>query len=551
MKNSKFLQKTFFLLVAGISLSALQACEEKDEPVLAPSIDREDMIESVDLGLPSGTRWASCNIGASSPEEYGDYFAWGETTVKGDYSWQTYQWCNGTYESMSTDCVDSIELNQQYDAALAKWGEQWRMPTMVDFKELTTECTWTWTTQNGVKGYEVKGTNGNSIFLPAAGCRRDGTVLHSGYTGCYWSTTLYGDDAQHAHLLYFDDNTYSYNFRNFRVDGRSVRAVTNEDIVNDKPSEDNPNDAEMSVKGTTWTIYHTEYYETNGNIEFESDAQWKVYFHDDGSYSDSESGRGSWTQNGNEITVHVTYQNDNSDMTIKMTIIEVFDNGTSAIIEMPCLCSDFDDEGNGRYGWHSHHRTWATTKNLDDNKNESGISMVNGHEAVDLGLSVKWATCNVGANSPEESGGYYAWGETVEKNNYDSDTYEYKNMNIGDNISGTQYDVARVKWGESWRMPTVDEFVELINNCTYESGATLNGITGARVIGPNGNSIFIPNTGVYADTEITVTWGAFLRSGTLDEDESHRAYYLVGGGVPYLSAGYEGYRGLAVRPVCD
>ena len=179
MKNSKFLQKTFFLLVAGISLSALQACEEKDEPVLAPSIDREDMIESVDLGLPSGTRWASCNIGASSPEEYGDYFAWGETTVKGDYSWQTYQWCNGTYESMSTDCVDSIELNQQYDAALAKWGEQWRMPTMADFKELTTECTWTWTTQNGVKGYEVKGTNGNSIFLPAAGCRRDGTVLHN------------------------------------------------------------------------------------------------------------------------------------------------------------------------------------------------------------------------------------------------------------------------------------------------------------------------------------------------------------------------------------
>ncbi len=441
MKNRKFLQKAFFLFTAGITLFAVQACEEKDEPVLVPSIDREDMIESIDLGLPSGTLWASCNVGASSPEEYGDYFAWGETTVKGDYSWQTYQWCNGTYESMSTDCVDSIELSQQYDVALAKWGDQWRMPTVADFKELATECTWTWTTQNGVKGYEVKGTNGNCIFLPAAGCRRDGTTLHGGYTGCYWSTTLYGDDTQHAHLLYFNDDSYSYKFRNFRVDGRSVRPVT------------------------------------GGGYKFDPN----------------------------------------------------FYSGE-----------------------------------------------INGYKYVDLGLSVKWATYNVGANTPEDYGDYFAWGEVETKEIYNWTTYKWGSgiaNSVTKYVNNPQYatydnkttldfsdDVAHVKWGNRWRMPTQSEVEELINSkiCTWKQ-ITYKGVNCQLVTGPNGNSIVLPAAGYRYNLTIDTPSGCgshgYYWSASLDSVENDRAVGFTFGPPVLGYAQWEIWEsrsdGFTVRPVTE
>lgn len=130
--------------------------------------------------------------------------------------------------------------------------------------------------------------------------------------------------------------------------------------------------------------------------------------------------------------------------------------------------------------------------------NQGGDPNMSVGEAVDLGLSVKWASFNVGANSPEAIGGYYAWGETEEKDfygdNYAHSDSETKYHDIGTDISGTQYDVARVKWGSSWRMPTLTECNELVNNCTW-TWTTQNGVTGAKVTGPNGNSIFLPAGG--------------------------------------------------------
>lgn len=132
---------------------------------------------------------------------------------------------------------------------------------------------------------------------------------------------------------------------------------------------------------------------------------------------------------------------------------------------------------------------------------------VNDHEAVDLGLSVKWATCNVGAESPEEYGGYYAWGETEEKSNYSWNTYKYHDNNalsyidIGEDISGTSYDVARVKWGGNWRMPTLDEIKELYDKCSRE-WTEVNGVEGQKITGPNGNSIFLPAAGIRNSTEL-------------------------------------------------
>ncbi len=134
---------------------------------------------AVDLGLPSGTLWADRNIGADSPEDCGDYFAWGETEPKTTYNWSTYKWCKGRYGTLTKYCADlasgtvdnKMTLEPEDDAATANWGEAWCMPTYEQIHELYDECTWTEITQNGVNGFKLTGPNGNSIFIPAAGIR--------------------------------------------------------------------------------------------------------------------------------------------------------------------------------------------------------------------------------------------------------------------------------------------------------------------------------------------------------------------------------------------
>lgn len=178
-------------------------------------------------------------------------------------------------------------------------------------------------------------------------------------------------------------------------------------------------------------------------------------------------------------------------------------------------------------------------------------------QQVDLGLSVKWAGWNVGATSPEEYGGYFAWGELEEKSDYSVDTYQYYDQAnkayqfIGDNISGTQYDVARTQWGDNWRMPTKEEFQELVDRCDWE-WAKYNGVSGQKITGPNGNSIFLPAAGYrhgqhfsYRGSDGHYWMGDFYR------DDSKNAYFL------YFYYGYEhwnyDYRfdGFSVRPVFD
>ena len=186
----------------------------------------------VDLGLPSGLKWAACNVGATTPEGYGGYFAWGETETKGDYTWDTYKWCNGSRSTLtkyntssSYGTVDSkTVLELADDAARANWGGAWRMPTDAEWTELRENCTWTWTTKNGVNGYEVKGLNGNSIFLPAAGYRYNDKLFGAGSYGYYWSGSLYSDGPGSAWDVDFgSDNVDRDNY--FRYYGRSVRPV--------------------------------------------------------------------------------------------------------------------------------------------------------------------------------------------------------------------------------------------------------------------------------------------------------------------------------------
>lgn len=198
--------------------------------------------EWVDLGLPSGTKWATTNVGASSPEDYGNYYAWGETTTKSTYNWSTYKWCNGSYDTMtkyiflteygsssSYGTVDNkTTLDLSDDAAYVNWGTSWRMPTKAEQDELrnTSYTTWTWTTQNGVNGYIVTSkTNGNSIFLPAAGYRDDSSLSGAGFLGKYWSSSLKTRYSGDAYYLDFYSSDVDWRSYVSRFGGLSVRAV--------------------------------------------------------------------------------------------------------------------------------------------------------------------------------------------------------------------------------------------------------------------------------------------------------------------------------------
>lgn len=176
--------------------------------------------KAINLGLPSGTIWAAWNVGATSPEQLGDHYAWGETEEKSDYSMDTYK-----YFDPQTGKLANIGTNisgTQYDVARQKWGGTWRMPTAAEFDELASKCTWTWYEYKGVVGYKVIGPNGNSIFLPAAAFR-DGKSFYIG-GGSYWSASLDGC-RYYARRLYFDFDSCGENDCNDRYIGFSVRPV--------------------------------------------------------------------------------------------------------------------------------------------------------------------------------------------------------------------------------------------------------------------------------------------------------------------------------------
>ena len=187
--------------------------------------------EWVDLGL--SVKWATCNLGASSPKGYGSYFAWGETSPKSEYTWANLKYCNDStgdsfskYNQTKNGTKDNkTKLDLSDDAARASWGGSWRMPTYDEFEELENNCTWTWTKMNGKNGYKVVSkSNGNSIFLPAAGCREDTSLYDAGGYGCYWSSSLYEGYSGSARFLCFNSGEHGTRFY-YRKNGWSVRPV--------------------------------------------------------------------------------------------------------------------------------------------------------------------------------------------------------------------------------------------------------------------------------------------------------------------------------------
>ena len=464
-----------------------------------------DTHEAVDLGLPSGVKWATCNVGASSPEEYGDYFAWGETEAKTDYSWFTYRWCNGSettltkYNTKSNyGTVDNkTVLDLSDDAARANWGGSWRMPTDAEWTELRTQCVWTWTTLGGKNGYNVRGPNGNTIFLPAAG-RRNGTSLDvAGSYGFYWSSSLDTDYPRRAlYVFFYSSDVYGDYY--YRYNGLSVRPVLGDFISVES----------ISLNKSSLSITEGETSQLSATV---------------------------MPANATEKTVTWTSSNTSVATVSSAGVVTAVSAGTATIT-----------------AWASDDEHFATCT----------VTVTQPHEAVDLGLSVKWATCNVGASSPEERGDFFAWGETSPKTEYTWDNYKFtESGDSWSNATLSKYntselsgvvdnrtelepddDAAHINWGGGWRMPTSSEAWELIDNCSWME-ITQNGVFGIKITGKNGNSIFLPAS----DSSNCFYWCSTL-SPRWESKDAYDLYHYRGSSTLGAS-NYTRFVGLPVRPV--
>ena len=458
----------------------------------------------IDLGLPSGTLWATCNVGANAPEEYGDYFAWGETQPKNVYNWSTYQYYDGGNLTKYTGSDGLVILLPEDDAATANWGDEWRMPTKEEWQELFDYYMLdiTWTQQNGVNGRLITAPNGNSLFLPAAGYREDFGFSDVGLYGGYWSSSLDTDIQSEAWLIYFRRNRYGM-YYSPRYYGRSVRAVRSV-----SPSAQLP-----QVTTSLVTDITTSTATCGGEVV------------SDGGAAVTERGV-CWSTSPNP-TVGVNHLSAGAgvgDFSVNITGLE------------PAITY--------------YVRAYATNAVGTAYGNEVIFTTLFGgddHAYVDLGLpsGTLWATCNVGANVPEEYGDYFAWGETQPKDVYNWDTYQYcmgsyntltkycNDPNFGyngftDNLTTLlpEDDAATANWGDGWRMPTRQEWQELLNNTTV-TWTQQNGVNGRLFTALNGNSIFVPVAGYRLNDGLEdVGWYGYYWSSWLYTDSPLLAWYF-------------------------
>ena len=248
-------KKFFSMAMLAMLATSFVACDKNDD-------DNDNVnTDVVDLGLPSGIKWATCNVGATNPWNYGNYYAWGETETESDYSWDNYKYCNGSGKKLNKYCSDAnfgydsftddlTTLESSDDVATAVFGADYSMPTTADWDELCNQCYWVWTTnynEHNVSGYIVyraksdgdkggKVYNGGTapasyslsdvhIFLPAAGYRYNSGLYFAGNAGYFWSSSLYGHDPSGARNSNFDCNNVYPSSNNDRCCGLSVRPV--------------------------------------------------------------------------------------------------------------------------------------------------------------------------------------------------------------------------------------------------------------------------------------------------------------------------------------
>ena len=472
----------------------------------------EDDHEYVDLGLPSRTLWATCNVGAESPEEFGDYFAWGETEPKIDglyYAWETYKfsyydpsedgpqlwmYCTNSEDGFAGFTDGLRELEPDDDAATAKWGYGWQMPSKAQIEELIDEryTTTTFKRQNGVRGTLITSiANGNSIFLPAAGqivgvmneYTEDGGL---GATSIYWTRSLHDSNSGMAYIL-FVNSSMTKRLNSSRYAGVPVRPVRREGGDATKLVE------RIELSETTLTLQPGETFSIYAGV-YPTDAD-----------------NTSVTWDSSSDGVAAVRPNDGFDaagapVANAATII------ATGVGSCTIYCRATDGSG--------------VVARCEVVVGAGGFD----HEYVDLDLPSRtlWATCNVGANSPTDYGDYFAWGETSTKVYYTWDNYQWmqpggtgwdqiSKYTFADNqTSGCWYrsdtfvgdgirelpsddDAATANWGSEWQMPSIEQYAELTNSqYTDVVWTTENGVRGEKITSKrNGNSIFLPAAGYH------------------------------------------------------
>ena len=470
--------------------------------------------EAVDLGLPSGIRWASFNVGASTPEEEGFYYAWGETEPKENYQWENYKWCNGSGSSLtkynySSDLgtVDNkIVLDPEDDVAAVRYGDKWRMPTASEIDELFAYTTSQWTKRNGKDGFLLTAGNGNSIFLPDPG---QGVTYNKGY----WASTLsyLANNSGSAHSLGFDFEPLWSTSGIARYCNCLVRAVYGDFVP---------------LQGLALD-----------NITLRAGSAISLM--------------PAVPSNASEHQVRCS-SSDESVAKVSNDRLYALSEGTTVL-------------------------TVSTTGSLYTAKCNVTVTPYEypAPEAVDLGLSVKWGSFNLGSSDPESQGAYFAWGETEPKTTYTWATYKWCE---GSETKLTKYntesskgkvdnvvvldledDAANSKLGGLWRMPNEKEIKELLQQCTWTYKKAENGINGFTVTASNGNSIFIPIAGYRSETGLSFSGFANYWSSSLSE----RSEYAILAHADYMQYIYnEGWHfaydmtedrmlGIPVRPVYD
>ena len=567
----------FLSVLSVVSLLSLNGCDDdskiQNEPNNKP--DSEDNVyEYVDLGL--SVNWATFNIGATKPEEFGDYYAWGETETKTDYSWESYKWCNGSANTLTKYCDNSEygNIDNKYlldpddDVAHVKWGGKWYMPTIEEIGELMDKCSWILETRGNIEGLKVTGPNGKSIFLPSAGFYSGTELIESemfenSNEGYIWSSNRGNNNFSHCFFYSgADGRDMLCSNTCYRYLGFPVRPVC--------PSEN----LSIALDSTDITLYSTsEALDTcvmsnEMRIFLKKAYQLKTTFKLRGDEIDN---REVVWKSDNESVAIVSQQGRVSALSVGTANITATYQGLSAtckvnVIERPRL-------------------------------------LENGYEYVDLGLSVKWATCNVGAATPAHLGNYYAWGETEPKamypcyladdgseyyslygsdcnyRYYASGAFDYMSTdpidpdrnimfskyNQDDNktVLGLEDDVAHVKWGGGWRMPTNEESTELMNNCTWTEtsiNGTLVYLITSNVSGYEDSFIILPCTGYYVDqrydSDAVMCWTSTLYTTYWSQyyDPYPLVYYTsfyLGKNNEHVKNCFKRWCGLTVRPVCQ
>ena len=481
----------------------------------------------VDLGLPSGILWATCNVGATVPEGLGDAFAWGETSAKDDYSWGSYAYCEGSDSTLTKYCSVSTQGYSDYtdalpsleaadDAAAVRWGDDWRTPSQTEWQELIYNCAWEWTTLNGVEGFTVTSkANGNTLFLPAAGRHSGADGYGEGSHGFYWSATLYNTHPELAWCCVIASHEQNRRLTYYeRSAGNSVRPVRGTSLI--YVSTLTLSDVALTLpEGGTATLTVTA------------------------SPIDARDKSVTWSSSDTSVAA----VDNNGTVTA----------GTAGSATITVTAND----GSG------------VTATCEVNV----VQSIDGYEYVDLGLpsGLLWATYNVGATSPEGCGSYFAWGETTSKSRYVWATYQYCN---GSDDTQTKYcnkenwgdggytdalttleagdDAAAVNWGGRWRMPTKDEWQELIDKCTW-TWTSQRGVPGYKVTSKaNGNALFLPAVGHRDDASDDDGEIGYYWSSTLYLSYPYAAYYcyLASARHNATSRGYR-YAGQSVRAVAQ